>query len=299
MNILITGGSGLVGKTLTKQLQNTGNSVFWLSRNPENQPRKSFYWNIQKGEIDKNAFNNIDAIIHLAGASVASKRWTKEYKQEIVESRIKSTALLANFLNNNTHTVKHFMAASAIGIYGDRENEILTESSEYADTFLAQVCIKWENEVGLINNSIRKCIIRIGIVLNKDEGALAEMLKTIKWGLGAPLGTGKQYVSWIHLVDLRNIFLYLLENENLKGVYNAVAPNPVTNTELTTLIAKTIKKPCFLPPVPKMVLKLIIGEMVDMVLASQNVSSKKIIDTKYPFEFTNLQQALNDILVEK
>jgi uncharacterized protein len=297
MNILITGGSGTVGKKLTEILTEKGNNVFWLSRNPEKQRIKSFYWDVNKGEIDPKAFEGIDAIVHLAGASVAGKRWNEAYKKEILDSRIKSTQLLANFLNNNTHKVKKIVSASAIGIYGDGGNSILTENTPPSYTFLANVCLQWENEVEKIEKTIEKTILRVGIVLDKNEGALAEIAKPVKWGLGAALGNGEQMVSWIHLEDLCQMFVYALEN-SIAGTYNAVSPNPVSNLELTKKIAETLKMPCFLPPVPTFVLKIIIGEMAAVVLSSQHVSSKKIEEAGYKFRFPELNKALEQILVQ-
>jgi uncharacterized protein len=299
MNILITGGSGTVGKKLTELLKNNNHQVFWLSRSPEKQKVKSFYWDVEKQEIDVNAFKDIDVIVHLAGASVAGKRWTNEYKKEILDSRIKSTQLLANFLNNNPHGVKKIVSASAIGIYGDSGNKILTENSAYADTFLADVCIQWEAEVEKINNSIQKAILRVGIVLDKNEGALAEIAKPVNFWLGAPLGNGKQIVSWIHVEDLCRMFQYAIENENIKGIYNAVAPKPVSNIFLTNEIAKILKKPCFLPPVPQFILSIIIGEMAAVVLSSQNVSSERIEKAGFTFLYPELKPALEQILVQK
>ena len=299
MNILITGGSGTVGKRLTKMLSDNGNKVFWLSRSPEKQKVKSFYWDLDKMEIDTKAFENIDTIIHLAGASVAGHKWTEEYKKEILDSRIKSTKLLVDFLNNNPTTVKHFVSASAIGIYGDTHNDLITENSPLADTFLADVCIKWEGEVNKLNPSIIKSVMRIGIVLDAKEGALVEMLKPIQFGLGAALGSGKQFISWIHVEDLCRIFLFWAENKHYSGIFNGVAPNPVTNKELTLLIAKTVNKPCFLPPVPGFMLKLILGEMADMVLSGSKVSANKIMETGFEFKFKEVEKALEDILVKK
>src|SRR5690606_4521905 len=217
--------------------------------------------NIQTKNIDVNCFKEVDAIIHLAGATI-SKRWTPAYKKEILNSRTESTQLLIDSLKNESHTIKHVISASAIGIYPDSITHYYDESfTDFEDTFLNEVVTKWEQSVdGFSKLNLKVSKVRTGLVLSEKGGALAEMVKPIKFGLGAPFGTGEQWQSWIHIQDLADMYLYILIH-TLEGVFNAVAPNPITNKELTKSIAKTLDKPLFLPNVPKLAMKLLLGDM--------------------------------------
>lgn len=252
-------------------------------------------WNVEKGMIEEDAFDGVDAVVHLAGAGVADQRWTKKRKQEILESRTKSTALLAHHLENYPR-VKAVVSASAIGYYGfgltDKE---YTEESNPGTDFLASVVSAWEGEVDKIQNK-RVVKMRVGIVLSEKGGALKEMMKPIQWGVGAQLGTGKQYMSWIHLDDLCRMFMRAVEDQTMRGAYNATGPYAVTNKELTRALAKALHKPLWLPPVPKFVLKIVVGEMADIVLNGSIVSSKKIQQAGFTFQFNSLEEALNDLL---
>ncbi|HAI75784.1 MAG TPA: TIGR01777 family protein, partial [Microscillaceae bacterium] len=262
--ILITGGSGLVGKKLTHKLLQKGYEVAILSRNNTRSAEATYYqWDIEKGYINPEALQNTQGIIHLAGAGVADKNWTKERKQEILESRIRSTELLYNSLKELDEKPLSFISASAIGIYGDRDvNTKLTESSSPGNGFLAEVTQLWEKSIDKVNDlGIRTAKIRIGIVLSTQGGALPKICQPIKLGAGAPLGSGEQGVSWIHIDDLCDIFIYALENTSIQGAYNAVAPEPVDNSLLTKAIAKHLKKLLLLPNVPSFALKLMLGEM--------------------------------------
>ncbi|HEY3430174.1 MAG TPA: TIGR01777 family oxidoreductase [Cyclobacteriaceae bacterium] len=294
--VLITGASGLVGTRLTEILLQRGHQVSHVSRSKK-QSVKTFVWDVEKGKIDSEAFKDVDTIIHLAGEGVAEKRWSKRRKQEILESRTKSTALLARHLAENQH-VKTVICASAIGYYGfDKADAELTEESPAGNDFLAQVVNQWEQEADKIRDK-RLVKFRIGIVLSHRGGALVEMTKPIRWGLGAPLGTGHQYISWIHLDDLCNMFMFAIENQGINGVYNATGPYAVTNKELTKKIAQALHKPLWLPPVPAFVLKIIIGEMADVVVSGSVVSSKKIQETGFKFMFPVLERALENLLEE-
>lgn len=300
MKVLITGATGLVGNELVNLLLQNGISVNYLSTSKSKlvseSNYKGFYWNINSGEIDKNAFDEVETIIHLAGASV-SKRWTNSYKEEIINSRILSTRLLYQTLAKNQNQVKHIISASAIGIYPSSVAEIYTENTKSVDnSFLGEVVVKWEEEV---NNFERLNLIvskvRIGLVLAKEGGALQEMVKPIKLGIGSGFGTGKQYQSWIHIHDLAAIFYFVLSNK-LSGIYNAVSPYPVTNNELTKTIAKILGKPYFFPNVPKFMMKLVLGEMHQILFSSQNVSARKILDKGFQFKFASLEKALQNLL---
>ena len=292
--IIITGGTGLVGKRLTTFLQEKGYEVNILCRNPK-QPNE-YKWNIEANFIDEKVFENAIAIIHLAGAGVADKRWTDERKQEIIDSRVKSTQLLFQYLAKGKHQIQSFISASAVGFYGDRKNELLTEASSNGTGFLAEVCQLWENEVekiASINIAVSK--IRIGIVLSKDGGALPKLDFPIRFGIGAYIGNGKQFVPWIHIDDLCQIFYHLFEHKNQNSTYNACAPDVKTNKEMSKTIAHVLHRP-FIPfPAPEFVLKTVMGEMATMLLMSNNCTSKKIQQTGFVFQFPTLEKALENI----
>ena len=292
--IIITGGTGLVGKRLTILLKEKGYEVNILCRNPK-QPNE-YKWNIEANFIDEKVFENAIAIIHLAGAGVADKRWTDERKQEIIDSRVKSTQLLFQYLAEGKHQIQSFISASAVGFYGDRKNELLTEASSNGTGFLAEVCQLWENEVEKIASiTIAVSKIRIGIVLSKDGGALPKLDFPIRFGIGAYIGNGKQFVPWIHIDDLCQIFIHLFEHKNQNSTYNACAPDVKTNKEMSKTIAHVLHRP-FIPfPAPEFVLKTVMGEMATMLLMSNNCTSKKIQQTGFVFQFPTLEKALENI----
>jgi uncharacterized protein len=296
-NILITGASGLIGSRLTTLLTEKGYQVSHLGRRKQVGKVKSFTWDIDRNIIDPMAFEGIDGIIHLAGAGVADKRWTKSRKQEIMNSRTRSTRLLYDALSLRSHQVKTVVSASAIGYYGFDRDEIFTEQSSPGVDFLAQVTYAWEQEADKIASlGIRLAKVRVGIVLSKEGGALKEIMKPVQFFVGAPLGTGKQYQSWIHIDDICAIFIKALEDGSIQGAVNGVAPNPVTNKDLTKAIAKVLKKPLFLPPVPTFVMKLLLGEMADIVVKGSRVSPEKILSQGFRFAFTDVNEAVNDLL---
>lgn len=300
MKVLITGATGLIGSELVDLLLKNGIEVHYLSTSKSKLVSqtnyKGFYWNPNSGEIDLDAFDDVETIIHLAGATV-SKRWTSSYKEEIINSRVLSTRLLFQSLSKKQNTVKHIVTASAIGIYPDSNNKVYhEEETEVDDSFLGKVVYKWENEVSSFERlGILVSKVRIGLVLSKDGGALKEMIKPIKLGIGSPFGTGKQYQSWIHASDLVAIFYFIVANK-LEGIYNAVAPYPVTNTDLVKAIASTLNKPCFLPNVPKFLMKIILGEMHEILFASQNVSAIKLLNKGFQFKYASLEKALQNLL---
>ena len=297
--ILITGASGLVGTRLTALLLQKGYQVFHLGRSERKDSIPSFVWDVEKGTIDSQALVGIDGIIHLAGAGVADKRWTPSRKKEILDSRVKSSVLLFNSLKKERHTVRCFVSASAVGYYGfGLSDEVFTENSKPGSDFLAQVTRQWEEEVDKISSlGIRVVKLRIGIVLSDKGGALAEMVKPIKAGFGAALGSGKQYLTWIHLDDLCQMFISAVEDQSMNGVFNAVGPEWVSNEEMTKAIAKAIKKPLWLPAVPNFVMKIVLGEMAAMVLYGSKISSDKIQKTGFKFRFTKLDDALKDLML--
>ncbi len=297
-SILITGASGMVGTRLTEILLQKGCRVSHLGRSKRKGVVLSFVWNVEKQEIDPHGFKDIDTIVHLAGAGVADKRWTPTRKQEILDSRTKSTALLYDELKKGNHSVRTFVSASAIGYYGfGLEDNVLDEESSPGPDYLANVVVQWEHEVDKISTlNMRVVKIRIGIVLASQGGALVEMAKPVRWGVGAPLGSGRQQVSWIHLDDLCEVFVKAIEDNHMNGSYNAVAPNPVTNREMTHSIAKALHRPLWLPPVPPLVLRALVGEMADIVMNGSKVSCKKIQKAGYVFQFEDLSAALKDLL---
>jgi len=299
MKLLITGATGLVGQALTEMLLNRGDSVNYLTTKStkieQKEHCKGFLWNTKTQEIDKACFEGVSGIINLAGASVA-KRWTSQHKKAILESRISSLNLLHKSLSEIEHEVKHLVSASAIGVYPSSLTKLYDEDESYlSDDFLGDVVQKWETAADRFSNlNINVAKLRIGVVLAGEGGALEKMADPIKKYVGAPLGSGQQWQSWIHLDDLARLFCFSIDNE-LTGVYNAVAPNPLNNKELTQAIAKVLDKPLILPPVPKFVLKLMLGEMAQIVLGSQLVSADKIQQEGFVFEYAHVEKALEEI----
>jgi uncharacterized protein (TIGR01777 family) len=301
MRVLITGATGLVGQEIVKCCHENKIQVNYLTTNKSKiqntENYQGFYWNPKIKEIDSNCFKSVDAIIHLAGASVA-KRWTPIYKDKILQSRIESTISLINALKGETHNIKQIVSASAIGIYPDSITNYYEENyNKSSSSFLGQVVKNWELAVdGFSKLGIAVSKIRIGLVLSKNGGALQEIVRPIKYGLGSTFGNGKQWQSWIHIHDLANMFLYVLKN-NLSGVYNGVSPNPITNKELVKNVARVLHRPLIMPSIPKFFMKFILGEMHILLFESQRVSSKKIEDKAFYFEYNYLENALNNLLL--
>jgi uncharacterized protein (TIGR01777 family) len=300
MKVLITGATGLVGSELVSLLLKNGIHIHYLTTSEnkiQNEAQyNGYFWDPDKGIIDESCLDDVDAVIHLAGASI-SKRWTDEYKQEILESRILSTNVLFRLLKTKQNKVRHFISASAIGIYPDSLDKVDSEDSEEVDnSFLGHVVQKWEEAVDQIQRlDIKVAKIRTGLVLSGKGGALVEMAKPIRLGLGSGFGSGKQMQSWIHVHDLVNIYYYVLEHR-LEGVYNAVAPYPVDNNKLVKTIAEVLDKPLFMPNIPRFVMEIALGEMHILLYSSQNVSAKKIIGEGYQFKYLSLEKALQNSL---
>jgi len=300
MKVLITGATGLIGTELVSLLLQNGISVNYLTTSKKKIVNElnynGFYWSPEQGLIDENCLMGVDSIINLAGANIA-KRWTNSYKQEIIESRLLSSALLFKALKNNPNQVKQIISASGTSIYPNSDTIIYDENStQVNDSFLGNVVVKWEESTDKFASlGLKVCKLRTGIVLSTKGGALVEMLKTIKLGLGSAFGSGKQIQSWIHIHDIAALYLFAIKND-LEGVYNAVSPNPVTNQELTFTIAKVLKKPLFMPNIPKFVMKLMLGEMHELLFENRNLSAKKIEEKGFEFKYKTIDKALINIL---
>jgi uncharacterized protein (TIGR01777 family) len=299
MNILITGATGLIGNELVKLLLSQKHSVNYLTTSKSkiiNKPNhRGFYWNPEQGKIDENCLFNVDVIVHLAGANIA-KRWTNDYKQEIIESRTLSSELLYNLIRKTPNKIKHFVSASGTAIYPESDSEVYDETtSETEDSFLSNVVKKWEESADRFQVlGIKVCKIRTGIVLSNLGGALPEMVKPIKMGFGAAMGSGKQIQSWIHLEDLVRMYSFAIDN-HLDGIYNAVTPNPISNKQLTRVIADTLNKRLFLPNIPKFIMNFFLGEMSYLLFSSKNLSAKKIENLGFKFKFPMIETALKDL----
>ncbi len=297
--ILITGGSGFIGSSLTELLLQKGYIVNHLSRSakPADGKVNVFKWDVVKGEIDPACIEQVDTVIHLAGEGIADRPWTNARKAAIINSRTASIRLIYSLLERTpNHGIKALISSSAVGFYGNGGDAILHETSPPGTGFLARTCEEWEiaaEEGARFFSRIVK--LRTGVVLDKGKGALPQIAKPILSGLGSPLGDGKQWVPWIHIADLISIYAYVLENESLAGVFNATAPNPVTNTELTEAIASKLGKTLWLPKVPAFMLKIILGEMSKVVLNSNRTSAENILSSGFSFEFNTIEKALNNI----
>jgi uncharacterized protein (TIGR01777 family) len=301
--VLITGGTGLVGKALTEVLVKKGYKVIILTRNMNGKKQRDHAsyarWNVQEQEMDIAALQEADYIIHLAGAPVVEKKWTATYKKEILDSRTESSRLIIDALKKNPNKVKAVISASAIGWYGADIEPVkpFREDDEADDSFLGQTCKLWEAGIEPVTTLGKRLVkLRIGIVLSNDGGALVEFKKPLRFGVAAILGNGKQIVSWIHIKDLCSMFMAAIENEKLSGSYNAVAPNPVSNKVLTLTLAKAMKGKFFIPiHVPAFVLKIMMGQRSVEVLKSATVSCEKIQDAGFAFKFETIEATLEDL----
>jgi hypothetical protein len=305
--VLITGGTGMIGKRLTELLVEKGYKVIVLTRHPSSVsyhlPSVSYaQWNIEKQTIDVDAIQNADHIIHLAGAGVADKRWSIKRKKEIVDSRVNSSALIVKAVKEIPNKIKAVISTSAIGWYGADTNESLqngfNEEAKADDAFLGSTCKTWEESINPVLQMNKRLVkLRVGIVLSNAGGVLAEFRKPIEMGVAAILGNGKQIISWVHVDDLCNMFIYAMEHDEMKGVYNAVAPDTVSNKILTITLAKMMKGRFFIPVyVPSFLLKIILGEMSIEVLKSATVDSNKIKKAGYAFLYPTIISALKNLL---
>jgi len=303
--VLITGGTGLIGRALTKALLEKGYEVIILTRSPAKSTthtsRLSYAaWDLAAQMIDAAAIIKADHIIHLAGAGVADQRWTKKRKQEIVESRVKSGELLVKTLKETANKVQSVISSSAIGWYGPDDKEQNTgfiEEAPPASDFLGQTCKQWEASIEPVTQLGKRLVkLRTGIVLSKDGGALKEFLKPLRYGIASILGTGRQMISWIHIDDMVRLYITAIEKETMSGVYNAVAPSPVTNKQLIMALARKKRGRFFIPVyVPSFLLKIILGEMSIEVLKSTTVSCEKLSKDGFVFQYPTITAAVNNI----
>lgn len=298
--VLITGGTGVIGKRLTELLLKKGYEVAFLSRKKTNIPSVQVYeWNVEKGYIEENALENTEYLIHLAGAGVADERWTEERKKVIISSRTESLGLIQTKLKEQNIKPKALISASGSSYYGEDTGDIRhTESSPPNNDFLSQVTVVWEkaaDDVAALG--IRTVKLRTGVVLSNDGGAIPKMAAPAKLGFGAPLGSGKQWISWIHIDDICQMYIDAMENESWQGAYNAITSQPATNAELTKQICIALGKPQWLPNVPEFALKLAFGEMANVVLGSSYLVNERIAkETNFKYQFPDLGMAVKDIL---
>ena len=294
MKILITGATGLIGTPLQRSLRERGHKLLLASRKP---PKDDSYiqWDVEKGFTEPGRLEGIDAVIHLAGESVSGLRWTDEKKKAIRDSRVLGTRNIVDAISDLKQRPSVLIAASAIGFYGDRGDEELTEASKSGKNFLAEVSREWESEARRAEDSgVRTVLLRTGIVLSKDGGALGTMLTPFKFGLGGVIGDGKQWMSWISLVDHIDVINFALENENIRGAVNSVSPNPVTNQEFTAVMGDVLYRPTFIP-VPEFAVHLAFGEMGEaLLLDSMKVIPKRLIDAGFKFKFPDLKKAIEN-----
>ncbi len=296
--VLLAGGSGLIASRLSHLLRDKGYEVLHLSRHPrQGGAFPAYQWDPAKQTIDDEAVLRAGYVINLAGAGIADKPWTRARKQLIIGSRVDSARLLLRTFERLGHRPGAYISSSAIGYYGDRGAEWLDESSEPGEGFLPESCIAWENAIGAAAKAgIRTVGIRIGIVLSTQGGAMEKMLQPFRFRGGAYFGDGSQWYSWIHIDDLCRMFINAIEDSSMQGFYNGVAPNPVSNKELTEAIKGALGKPALIVPAPAAILRLAMGEMADVVLSSTRASSKKIETAGFEFLFPTLEKALPDLL---
>ncbi len=296
--ILIGGGSGLIGTRLSQLLQEKGYTVLHLSRNPQKDTGfEAYSWDVAAGTIDEAAVRRADYVINLAGAGIADRPWTKRRKQLIISSRVRSTELLADTFQRLGHFPKAYVSSSAIGYYGDRGNEWMSEEAGPGQGFLSESTQAWEAAIRAVGETgVRTVGIRIGIVLSTKGGALEKMLIPFQFYTGTYFGDGEQWYSWVHIDDICRLFIHAIEHPEMEGFYNGTAPNPVTNKRLVTGIKKAMDAPAVVLPAPAFALRMAMGEMADAVLHSTRVLSDKAQETGFRFNFPSVDEALQDLL---
>jgi uncharacterized protein (TIGR01777 family) len=297
MNILVTGSTGLIGSALVPALTAQGHRVSRLVRSKLNLGNRDTYWDPSAAKLDVASLENLDAVVHLAGENIAGGRWTAARKARIRDSRIQGTRLLSDSIAKLTQSPKILISASAVGYYGDRGDETLTEESSAGSNFLAGVCQEWEAATGAAKQrGIRVVAMRFGVVLSPSGGALAKMLLPFRMGVGGVVGSGRQYMSWIALTDLVGAIIHALKTDSLHGPVNTVAPNPVTNAEFTKTLGHVLRRPTIFP-MPAFAARLIFGQMADeLLLASARVVPSKLLASGFVFHYPELEPALSNLL---
>lgn len=297
--IAIAGGSGMIGKKLSKRLTDLGYQVHILTRKPSRKVNENLSyvnWNPADSDLPRELLDQMNVIINLAGRSVADKRFTTSFKEELLQSRTNPTLELVKYLNLGTSVCDTFLNASAIGYYGyDRGEEILDEDADPGSDFFGNLCSQWENASADLSDSIRRVIFRIGVVFDANEGAYKRLKMPIMLGAGSALGSGKQYMSWIHIQDLINMFIYAIQNHSVSGIYNATAPKPARNRKVVGSIADSLNKVILLPKVPGFALRLLLGEFAESILGSVCCSSQKIQDEGFIFSYSHIDEATRNL----
>ncbi|MBP9580535.1 MAG: TIGR01777 family protein [Ignavibacteriaceae bacterium] len=300
--IIVTGATGLIGQKLVSALIERGDEVIIFSRDITKAktiiPNANEYveWDYIKPELWKTKLDNSDAVVHLAGTNLFAKRWNDSFKNEVLKSRQISTKNLVDAIKSCSNKPQVFISASGVGYYGDCGDTILDETSSSGNDFLAEVCKVWEGESKRVEDAgVRSVQIRTGLVLSTEDGALKQMLPPFKFYIGGPLGNGKQWASWLHIEDIIGIYLHAIENTELRGAVNAASPNPVRMNEFTNTLGNVLHRPSLFP-VPKFILRLVIGEAAEVVTASQRVDVQKLLNSDYKFKFDFIKEALKDLL---
>jgi hypothetical protein len=300
--VLITGGSGLIGRYLTSVLLTEGYDVAHLSRKQDQFGRvRVFRWNPEKGILDPLVFEGVDYIVHLAGANIGDKKWSDSRKKEIESSRVDSAKLLFKVISENNIHIKAFISASAVGYYGSvASDKIFKEDDPPANDFLGTVCRKWEEAADQFAQTGARIVkVRTAVVMEKNDSALSKFLAAARFGLFPRLGGGRQYMPWIHPEDLCNIYLKAVKDETMCGAYNAASPHHITQAEFMKSLAETLNRFCFSPLVPSILLKAALGEMSVVALKGSRINPEKIINSGFKFKFSRLESALGDVLERK
>jgi uncharacterized protein (TIGR01777 family) len=300
--IIITGATGSIGKKLVQELTARGDEVFIFTRNPETTKKKivnaskCVKWDYEHPDAWMDVLNAVDAVVHLAGANLGGKRWNAEYKKLAYDSRIISTRNLVEAIKQSEKKPTVFICSSAVGIYGNRYDEVLDEDSSLGNDFMADICKDWEKEAQKVEQyGVRRVSIRTGLVMQIDEGVLKKMLLPFKLFIGGPLGSWRQWFPWIHIDDIVGIYLYAIDSENISGAVNAASPGIVTMREFAKSLGNVLRRPSLFP-VPKLAMKIVAGEVAEYAVMSQRTSVEKIIKAGYKFKFENLEASLKDIL---